>query len=65
MPTDWSLALQVGLVGFGLVFVILAVLYLALALTGWLSAKFSPVTAKTPEKQAAPAQSDKKTSITE
>jgi len=46
MPADWTYALQVGGVGFALVFAILIVLYLALALTGWLSAKYSPITVK-------------------
>lgn len=46
MPADWNYAIQVGVIGFALVFAILIVLYLALALTGWLSAKYSPVTVK-------------------
>jgi hypothetical protein len=46
MTTDWGNALQVGGIGFTLVFAILIVLYFALALTGWLSVKYSPVKEK-------------------
>jgi len=38
---DWGYALQVGMIGFGLVFVILIVLYIALSITGKISAKLA------------------------
>ena len=46
MTTDWGNALQVGAIGFALVFAILIALYLVLAFTGWLSVKYSPVKEK-------------------
>ncbi len=53
MPADWGRALQVGGVGFTMVFIILLILYLALWLMGRLGAKFSPANAKAEGKQAA------------
>ncbi|MFH1638928.1 MAG: OadG family protein [Chloroflexota bacterium] len=42
MPENsWALALQIGLTGFGMVFVILTTLYLSLWLIGRLGARFS------------------------
>lgn len=55
MSVDWSLAWQVGVVGFGLVFVILIVLFLVLSFTGWLSTKVSPVKPKAAAKTGVPA----------
>jgi len=64
MPADWNYAIQVGIIGFVLVFVILIVLYLALALTGWLSAKYSPAAPKTVKKPNMPLAPEKKASQT-
>ena len=51
MPADWGRALQVGGVGFAMVFIILLILYLVLCLSGWLGARFSPAQAKDKGKQ--------------
>ena len=64
MPADWNYALQVGADGFALVFVILIILYLALTLTGWLSAKYSPAVTKPVKKLSLPLP-EKKTSQTD
>jgi Na+-transporting methylmalonyl-CoA/oxaloacetate decarboxylase gamma subunit len=64
MPADWSFAWQVGAVGFGLVFVILIILYLALALIGWLSARYSPVNIKPTGNKPTPVPQEKKAPIT-
>lgn len=64
MPADWGFAWRVGAVGFALVFVILIVLYLALALIGWLSARYSPVSIKPAGKQVASVPQEKKAPIT-
>ncbi len=64
MPGDWGFAWQVGAVGFGLVFVILIVLYLALTLTGWLSTRYSQNNVKPTGKQPVPVQQEKKAPIT-
>ena len=64
MPADWNYALQVGVIGFALVFVILIVLYLALALTGWLSAKYSPVNVKSGGNQPTGVPPEKKGPVT-
>ncbi len=64
MSADWGFAWQVGAVGFALVFVILIVLYLALVLMGWLSARYSHIEVKPKPKQTASIPQEKKAPIT-
>lgn len=63
MTTEWANALQVGGIGFALVFAILIVLYLALALTGWLSVRYSPVKAKSAGNKTQPGPPEKEAPV--
>ncbi len=51
MTRDWSWALRVGGIGFGMVLVILVVLYLALSIIGKISARLSSAKTRTDDKK--------------